>query len=414
MKISTKPVRGCKEYTPNEMVIRDKVISIIKSTYANNGFNLIKTPILESLDWLSHGDEGDNSKLMFKTIRRGAELDLTKSPLSEKDLVAEGLKYDQTVPLVRFWCNNRDNLTFPFKSIQCDEAFRAERPQRGRYRQFTQCDADIIGDSTINAEIDIMLTALQSYYNVGLRNVEVRISDRRILNEIISYCGFAESENLSIAITLDKFDKIGADGVKAELIAKEYDKNQVDNLVNIVVDTKEKGIACLNNIVNSELIHNMSKIVDCVNQNAPDTMSAKFDITIVRGQGYYTGTVFEFYCTQYDYRGALGGGGRYDNMSAKFTGENMPMVGIGLGLEPTIMLVSEHDLLSVAQQKLALIYSDADINEVFAYKRQLQKSYDVSIFARQKNFRAQLDRLLQNGYCGYVDIAKKEIQTFKK
>lgn len=415
MKISTNPVRGCKEYLPNEMCVRDKVISIIKRTYANNGFNLIKTPILESLEWLTNGDEGENTKLMFKTIKRGAELDLTRTNLTEKDITAEGLKYDQTVPLVRFWCNNREKLTFPFKSIQIDESFRAERPQKGRLRQFTQCDADIIGDGSVNADIDIISTALQAYYNVGLRNVEARISDRRILNAIIDYVGFEKSDQVDIAISLDKFDKIAREGVTNELIEKGYDITKVEKLLDIIIATKTDGVIALNGKIDAELIHNAQLIVDTINQIAPDTMTARFDITIVRGQGYYTGTVFEFYATAYGLNSAIGGGGRYDNMSQKFIGEPVPMVGFGLGLEPTIMLVTEHNLLVSAEKKLALLYSlDNTSKDVFEYKTELQKEYDVAIFLKQKNVRAQLDRLMQNGYVGFVDINKKEIVIFEK
>ena len=415
MKISTNPVRGCKEYLPNEMCVRDKVISIIKRTYANNGFNLIKTPILESLEWLTNGDEGENTKLMFKTIKRGAELDLTRTNLTEKAITAEGLKYDQTVPLVRFWCNNREKLTFPFKSIQIDESFRAERPQKGRLRQFTQCDADIIGDGSVNADIDIISTALQAYYNVGLRNVEARISDRRILNAIIDYVGFEKSDQVDIAISLDKFDKIAREGVTNELIEKGYDITKVKKLLDIIIVTKTDGVIALNGKIDAELIHNAQLIVDTINQITPDTMTARFDITIVRGQGYYTGTVFEFYATAYGFNSAIGGGGRYDNMSQKFIGEPVPMVGFGLGLEPTIMLVTEHNLLISAEKKLALLYSlDNTSKDVFEYKTELQKEYDVAIFLKQKNVRAQLDRLMQNGYVGFVDINKKEIVIFEK
>lgn len=415
MKISTNPVRGCKEYLPNEMCVRDKVISIIKRTYANNGFNLIKTPILENLEWLTNGDEGENTKLMFKTIKRGAELDLTRTNLTEKDITAEGLKYDQTVPLVRFWCNNREKLTFPFKSIQIDESFRAERPQKGRLRQFTQCDADIIGDGSVNADIDIISTALQAYYNVGLRNVEARISDRRILNAIIDYVGFEKNDQVDIAISLDKFDKIAREGVTNELIEKGYDITKVEKLLDIIIATKTDGVIALNGKIDAELIHNAQLIVDTINQIAPDTMTARFDITIVRGQGYYTGTVFEFYATAYGFNSAIGGGGRYDNMSQKFIGEPVAMVGFGLGLEPTIMLVTEHNLLVSAEKKLALLYSlDNTSKDVFEYKTELQKEYDVAIFLKQKNVRAQLDRLMQNGYVGFVDINKKEIVIFEK
>ena len=282
-------------------------------------------------------------------------------------------------------------------------------------RQFTQCDADIIGDGSVNADIDIISTALQAYYNVGLRNVEARISDRRILNAIIDYVGFEKSDQVDIAISLDKFDKIAREGVTNELIEKGYDITKVEKLLDIIIATKTDGVIALNGKIDAELIHNAQLIVDTINQIAPDTMTARFDITIVRGQGYYTGTVFEFYATSYGFNSAIGGGGRYDNMSQKFIGEPVPMVGFGLGLEPTIMLVTEHNLLVSAEKKLALLYSlDNTSKDVFEYKTELQKEYDVAIFLKQKNVRAQLDRLMQNGYVGFVDINKKEIVIFEK
>ena len=412
MKLNTTAVRGCKDILPNEMELREKVLNIIKRTYTNNGFNLVKTPILESLDWLNHGDEGENTKLMYKTIKRGADLDLTKQNLSESDLTAEGLKYDQTVPLVRLWCGNREKLTFPFKSIQCDESFRAERPQRGRYRQFTQIDADIIGDDSINAEIDIILTALQSYKNVGLNNIEARISDRRILNGLIQFAGFKDADCVDIAISLDKFDKIGNKGVIDELVAKGYPHNKIVKLVDTISNIKTEGVKALSGMVDDTLIQNMLQIVKAINSNAPKSMSAIFDITIVRGQGYYTGTVFEFYTKEYDYHGALGGGGRYDNMSYKFIGENVPMIGFGLGLEPTLMLIAEHKLLSIDTKKLAILYTTEDSNTLFKYKHQLQSKYDVAIFTKNKNLRAQLEKLKDNGYIGWTDISTKEIKIF--
>ena len=190
MKFNTNPVRGTVDYLPNEMEIRTYAERIILETYKENGFMQVKTPILENLDLLTNGDSGDNQKLMFKTIKRGAQLDLTKENLTEKDIVEEGLRYDLTVPLVRIFSNNKEKLPYPFKAIQIDEAFRAERPQKGRVRQFTQCDIDILGEATAIGEIELLIAGAKSYKRLGFDKLTIKVNDRRVLNELIVKSGF--------------------------------------------------------------------------------------------------------------------------------------------------------------------------------------------------------------------------------
>ncbi|MBO7219032.1 MAG: ATP phosphoribosyltransferase regulatory subunit [Clostridia bacterium] len=214
MKINTSPVRGTIDYLPKDMEIRQNVYNIIIKSFKENGYLQIKTPILESLAILTNGDSGDNQKLMFKTIKRGEKLKLDKTDLTEADIVEEGLRYDLTVPLARLYAGNREKLPFPFKAIQIDDSFRAERPQRGRYRQFTQCDIDIWGDSSVNAEIDLLVAAINTYEKIGFTKLKLKVNDRRILAQVIVNAGFSEDKVIDVNISLDKLDKIGTDGVK--------------------------------------------------------------------------------------------------------------------------------------------------------------------------------------------------------
>ena len=203
------PIRGTNEYLPKEAKIREIVRQKILTSYQNNGYNLISTPILENLELLNMSEGGDNLKLMFKTIKRGDKLDLTKANLCEADIVEEGLRYDLTVPLARFYANNREKLPNPFKAIQIDYSFRAERPQRGRLRQFTQCDIDVFGDSSINAELDLLKTALDTYKSLGFDKLTLKINNRKILNQLVLFAGFKEENINTVCVTLDKIDKIG-------------------------------------------------------------------------------------------------------------------------------------------------------------------------------------------------------------
>ncbi len=404
MKINVNSVRGTKDYLPNEMEIRQHIIDIILSTYKSNGFQHIKTPILESIDLLSGGDSGDNQKLMFKTLKRGEKLDLTKSNLCEKDLCEEGLRYDLTVPLARFFSKNREELSFPFKSIQIDESFRAERPQRGRNRQFTQCDIDILGDSTITAEIEILLTTMQAYKKIGFNSITLKINDRRILNSIILFSGFDNSNIIDICISLDKIDKIGIEGVKQELINKDYSIENIDKLLNIISQIQINGINCLSNYgVDNNVIDDLKMVLEIVNNNCYDNFSVIFDISIIRGQGYYTGLVFEAYSNDFDYTSALGGGGRYDNMIEKISGTYVPAVGFSIGLDAITMLMLENKENYLNTKTIALFYDKTDsLSDLFKIKINLINEYNVSVFKYPKNMSATLNKLLKNNFYGYA------------
>lgn len=408
----TKPVRGCNDILPKEMAYRNSIIDIIKKTYSNNGFLMVKTPVLESIENLSTGDNGDNSKLMFKTIKRGAKLKLDTPSLCENDLIEEGLRYDLTVPLARLIANNKDNLIFPFKSIQIDDSFRAERPQEGRDRQFTQCDIDIFGNDSILAEIEIITTTMKTYWNVGIEDVICKISNRKILESIILFSGFKAEYINNICIIVDKLDKIGIEGVKDEL-SKTYDLNHIDNLCNALSNIQKNGIdSCINFGANIDDVENTKKVIDIVSSNIESVQKIVFDITIVRGQGYYTGMVFEMYCPSSGFRGALGGGGRYDNMYKKFTGQQLSAVGFGLGLVSVILTLEKLGKnTSSNTKKIALAYeNENDINYLLKRKNELQSTYDVSLFKMPKNRYEFKRKLLLNGFDFVYNLQTEKLE----
>ena len=410
MKINTSPVRGTIDYLPKDMEIRQNVYNIIIKSFKENGYLQIKTPILESLSILTNGDSGDNQKLMFKTIKRGEKLKLDKPNLTEADIVEEGLRYDLTVPLARLYAGNREKLPFPFKAIQIDDSFRAERPQRGRYRQFTQCDIDIWGDSSVNAEIDLLVSAINTYEKIGFTKLKLKINDRRILSQVIVNSGISEDSVIDVNISLDKLDKIGIDGVKQELIEKGYKEDNVTKLldtISAVKDTcdlnKTKDIL-LNAGVEESIIDGVISIIDVVSTFSTST-KVVYDITVIRGQGYYTGTVFEMYDESSDFTRAIGGGGRYDRMLERFIGTSVPAVGYSIGLEPVVLLLLENNK-AFESKKLVLLYNKEDnIIDVLKAKQDLiSKGYEVSIYLFPKNFKNFLERMKESNFVGFVKL----------
>lgn len=387
------PIRGTNDYLPKDAKIREIVRQKILASYQNNGYNLISTPILENLEYLNMSEGGDNLKLMFKTIKRGDKLDLTKPDLTEKDIVEEGLRYDLTVPLARFYANNREKLPTPFKAIQIDYSFRAERPQRGRERQFTQCDIDVFGDSSIYAELEMLKTAIDTYQLLGFNNLTLKINDRRILNAIVLNAGFNTEDIGTVCVTLDKIDKISVQGVIMELIEKGFDTDKINKLAEEINDIQANGISRVGDYgVEDNVLQDVSFLISTLNSLTDNKFDIKFDISIVRGQGYYTGTVFEFYTEGFG--GAIGGGGRYDKMIEKIVGIAVPAVGVSIGFEPITMLLREKGADFDCKENLALIYDkEDDIVEVFKVKEELKPKYNVSLFLRPKNMKSFYEKI---------------------
>ena len=417
MKINLNSVKGTNDYKPKEAKEREIIRQQILRVYQNNGFQLIKTPILEHLELLNNSEGGENLRLIFKTIKRGNKLDLSKSDLKESDIAEEGLRYDLTVPLARFYSKNREALPTPFKSIQIDESFRAERPQLGRSREFMQCDIDIFGEKTEIAEIELLSTALEAYAKLGFKSITIRISDKRILTALMNYAGIAQEFMGLVAISIDKLSDIGEDGILNELKEKNIPINNIKKLISAIKEVKAVGIAALKNYnIDEKIINEIENIINSTNKIAKLSIEAIkikdnknidsskfniiFDITIVRGQGYYTGSVYEAYTEGFSR--AIGGGGRYDKMVEKLTGQATAAVGFSIGFEPICMLLKEQQALQPTRQLIALFYDDDDTREqIFAQKEVLKLNNDVSIFKYSKNMRNTLDKLKQNGFNGY-------------
>lgn len=402
-------IRGTNDYMPKEARVRELVRQKILSSYQSNGYNLIQTPILESLDLLDSSDGGDNLKLIFRTIKRGDKLDLAKPNLTVKDIAEEGLRYDLTVPLARFYANNREKLPTPFKAVQIDYSFRAERPQRGRDRQFIQCDIDVFGDKTIMAELELMKTSIDTYNLIGFDDLTVKINDRRILNAIVLNAGFELEQVNTVCVTLDKIDKISLNGVMMELIEKGFDIAKINSLVDSLNDVLENGIdASIKYGAPQATVDDVKYLISSLTALIKPSVKVVFDISIVRGQGYYTGTVFEYYTNGFG--GAIGGGGRYDTMIGKITGQDVPAVGFSIGFEPVTMLIRERGLTFDAKPNLAVLYDNDDpIEQVYNTKTELMKKYNVSLFARPKNMKTFYERIVE--VADYVTSVKDVLQN---
>lgn len=411
--MKTNTVKGTFDYLPKETLIRDYLQNRILETYRSCGFERITTPILEDIENLDKSDGGENLGLIFKILKRGEKLDEALASGDKKELTDMGLRYDLTLPLSRYYANNRANLSTPFKVIQLDQVFRAERPQKGRLRQFVQCDIDILGSASANCEIELIDTTAKALLNIGINNFKIRINDRRILKSIILSAGFTESDIETVSISFDKFDKIGADGVRAELTEKGLSENAVNkflSIINTVPFTLED--AC-KYCTDQEAINNITYIINTVKELAGKNYSIEYDRSLVRGQGYYTGTIFEI--ESMDFGSSIGGGGRYDNMIGKFTGENIPAVGFSIGFERIASILLSKDFkVPTAKPKLAIIYPEGDIISAIKKADAYRKNNDVALFEKPKKIGKLFSKLQENGFYGcFITDESSEIKIFE-
>ena len=307
MKFRTKPAKGTQDILPEDMALRNYVQDTIRNTYREKGFTQIQTPSVENIDLLSNSDGGENLRMLFKILKRGEKLDLQAG---EKELSDLGLRFDLTLPLSRFYANNRNELPMPFKAIQIGDVWRAERPQKGRYRQFMQCDVDIIGESSIVSEIELLTTVPEAIKRLGFDNFKIVINDRRLLKEMVLTSLIDEELFGTVCISLDKVDKIGVEGVRKDLAEKGLTETQIDALI----ERMDTDLASLD----SDAAREIKQIIDVVSAYYP----VEFDPTLVRGMGYYTGAIFEVQSSEF--KGSLGGGGRYDTLLNKY--QNDPTV----------------------------------------------------------------------------------------
>ena len=419
MALSKKPVTGMKDILPEEMEIRDYVISVIKDTYGKFGFTSIETPCVENLANLNCKAGGENEKLIFKILKRGEKLNL-ETANTEDDLVDGGLRYDLTVPLVRYYSAHANELPSPFKALQMGNVWRADRPQRGRYRQFMQCDIDILGEASNLAEIELILATTTTLGKLGFKDFQIRINDRQILKAMASYSGFAEESYDEVFIILDKMDKIGIEGVQEELLKAGYDAAVVDKYMELFkgLETAEDQVAYitdkLDGVLAPEVKEGFQEIVESVNAAKGDFFELVFDPTLVRGMSYYTGTIFEIAMPQFG--GSCGGGGRYDKMVGKFTGNDVPACGFSIGFERIILLLMENGFkVPGASEKIAFLMekgvSSDVITEVMKEAQQARESGKKVLVTRMnKNKKFQKQQLEQQGYTEFKEFYKEALK----
>lgn len=413
MALSKKPVNGMKDILPEEMQIRDYVQQVIKDTYRSFGFTPVETPCMENIANLSNKQGGENEKLIFKVMKRGEKLKVEEAK-TEADLVDFGMRYDLTVPLVRYYANNANELPAPFKALQIGNVWRADRPQRGRYRQFMQCDIDIIGEPSNLAEIELILATTTTIGRIGFKNFEIRINERRILKAMAAYSGFPEEAFDTVFIILDKMDKIGMDGVAKELEGEGYAKESVDKYLALFqgVESAENGIKylaeTLDGYLEESVEKNLLEIIDSVESAKTADFKIVFDPTLVRGMSYYTGTIFEI--TMPELGAACGGGGRYDKMVGKFTGNDVPACGFSIGFERIILLLMESGFsVPMQRPKVAYLiekgYPAEKLSQVIVQAQEERTiGKQVLVVRMNKNKKFQKEKLAAEGYRDIVEF----------
>ena len=413
MALKKKPVTGMRDIMPAEMEIRDYVIGLIKDTYRTFGFSSIETPCVEHIENLCSKQGGDNEKLIFKILKRGEKLKIDEAK-EEADLVDGGLRYDLTVPLSRYYANHANELPSPFKALQMGNVWRADRPQRGRFRQFMQCDIDILGEPSNLAEIELILATTSVLGKLDFHNFTIRINDRRFLKAMAAYSGFEEKDYDSVFITLDKMDKIGLEGVAAELKENGYAEESVEKYLKLFEEItgdvegvrmcKEK----LQGFLPTEAADGLEMIIRCVEQEKEADFRMKFDPTLVRGMSYYTGTIFEI--SMDEFGGSVGGGGRYDEMIGKFTGQDTPAVGFSIGFERIVMLLLErgYQVPGGREKKAYLLekkISQEKLLEVLTQaKAERAAGRQVMIMNMKKNKKFQKEQLAEQGYTEITEV----------
>lgn len=395
------PVRGSRDILPDEMKRRDQLQETILKRYRRHGFNRIETPVMEHLDLLLGSDGGENLKMLFTILKRGQKLKPTENS-SVSDLCDMGLRFDLTLPLSRFYANNQAHLQMPFKAIQIGNVFRAERPQKGRFRSFKQCDIDIIGDPSINAEIELIDTTAKALLDIGLKGFTIKINHRKLVSAIIEKIGFNRDQTGSICIALDKLDKIGVDGVRKELIEKAYAVTHIDALMACV---KTIDLTNLSDWINDQaIIKELSDVMEAISLLSDDKYTIEFDFSLIRGMGYYTGLIFEVAYGPVGY--SIAGGGRYDNMVGRYTKTAVAAVGFSIGFERIIGILQEEAAnFKEAEPSMLLFYDavgDAIVDVIQAAESWQKKGYQTHLRAIKKKFGKQLAAYKNDGYAGFI------------
>ena len=419
MALSKKPVTGMKDILPEEMKIRNYVQNVIKDTYKAFGFTQIETPCIENISNLTNKQGGENEKLIFKILKRGEKLNL-ETAQTDMDVVDNGLRYDLTVPLVRYYSNNANNLPSPFKALQMGSVWRADRPQRGRYRQFMQCDIDILGDPSNLAEIELILATTTTLGKLGFKNFQIRINERRILKAMAAYSGFPEESYDSVFIILDKMDKIGLEGVKEELIKYEFSEESVNKYVSLFKEIEQQANPIdylaekLGDYMEDDVKQWMNEIIESVKATKSSDFEIVFDPTLVRGMSYYTGTIFEIAIPEFG--GSCGGGGRYDKMVGKFIGHDVPACGFSIGFERIVLLLMEQGFkIPEEYNKVAYLIEkgvkeDALCDVIAQAQEERKNGTQVLVTRMNKNKKFQKEQLKEQGYEEFKEFYKNPLK----
>ena len=405
------PVKGMPEKLPKQMVLREYMLRKIKDTYQKFGFMLIETPLIEHIENLTNKQGGENEQLIFKILKRGEKL---SQSIDINDMCDSGLRYDLTVPLSRFYANNMEQLPLPFKSLQIGESFRADRPQKGRFRQFTQCDIDILGESSNLAEIELISATVNMLQELNIKNFKVRVNDRSILRAMAFACDFNEDMLDTIFIILDKMDKIGLDGVKESLIKLGLDEVSVNKYCNFF-ENEVQYTLCSENLLNElkdfiseDVISNLNEIISVSNSLVNDGCKIVFDPTLVRGMSYYTGPIFEIELNNYNL--SIAGGGRYDKMIGKYSGKDVCACGFSIGFERLFSIIEENNLLNInINDAIAyLVPKNCDKNKkiqiINEAKKQRQLGNIVTVVMKSNNVKYQKEMLSKFGFTKFIDI----------
>ena len=407
MQLKKKPVNGMKDILPGEMEIREHILGILKDTYHSFGFVSMETPCVEHLSNLNSKQGGENEKLIFKILKRGEKLKIDTAK-EEGDLTEEGLRYDLTVPLCRYYANHANELPQPFKALQTGNVWRADRPQRGRYRQFRQCDIDILGEASNLAEKELILATSAFLGKLNFDTFTIKINDRRILKAMAAYAGFEEKDYDTVFIILDKMDKIGKDGVEAELKEAGFGEQEASAFLSLFNEelSGTEGIDILKTrlegFLDEKTADGLKDIITTVDAAKENEFTVLFDPTLVRGMSYYTGPIFEI--SMDGYGGSVGGGGRYDEMIGKFTGQAAPACGFSIGFERIVMLLLEngYKVPGKGEKKAYLLdkkLSQDQIREVVCKAmKERKEGMEVSINMMKKNKKFQKEQLEAEGY----------------
>ncbi len=407
MKIN--PVKGTADYLPSQALLRDYLQNTILETYRMAGFERIMTPAIEDMENLEKSEGGDNLNLMFKILKRGDKLEAALEKQDYQNLSDLGLRYDLTLPLSRFYAANRSKLSLPFKCIQIDKSYRAERPQKGRMREFVQCDIDILGSDSPLCELELIHTTAAALLKIDIGSFTIKVNDRKVLKGVLHTAGVASEQMDSVCITLDKWDKIGTEGVLAELEEKGLDasvREKLGELLNGGCTLEQAEQVCGEDAAESAA--RLKNLIEQANELADGKYDVVFDMLLIRGQGYYTGTVFEIHSNKF--RSALGGGGRYDGLVGKFTGENVPAVGFSIGFERIFQILEEQGFqIPNRRKRVAILCNEEDataaVRKTDFFKAQ---GIDAGVYLRPKKLGKFLNKLEEQGFDGFLVLGESE------